>query len=48
MFFTPHLTPFPQVLSARTMAVGLASASLAAKGKDTLEQLEDTRVELAK
>merc|ERR1712176_1254357 len=35
-----------QVISARTAAVGLASASLAAKGKDTLEQLEDTGKEL--
>ena len=35
-----------EVISARTAAVGLASASLAAKGKDTLDQLEDTRAEL--
>eukprot|EP00092_Neocalanus_flemingeri_P001893 GFUD01002020.1.p1 GENE.GFUD01002020.1~~GFUD01002020.1.p1 ORF type:complete len:4147 (-),score=1483.97 GFUD01002020.1:293-12733(-) len=35
-----------EVISARTQAVGLASASLAAKGKDTLDQLEDTRQEL--
>ena len=35
-----------EVISARTAAVGLASASLAAKGRDTLEQLEDTRREL--
>ena len=34
------------MISARTAAVGLASASLAAKGKDTLDQLEDTRQEL--
>ena len=33
-------------MSAWTAAVGLASASLAAKGKDTLDQLEDTREEL--
>ena len=37
-----------EVISARTAAVGLASASLAAKGKDTLDQLEDTRNELRK
>ena len=37
-----------QVLAARTAAVGLASASLAARGKDTLDQLEDTRTELAR
>ena len=35
-----------EVIGARTAAVGLASASLAAKGKDTLDQLEDTRQEL--
>merc|ERR1712013_393843 len=35
-----------EIISARTQAVGLASASLAAKGRDTLEQLEDTRKEL--
>jgi len=35
-----------EIISARTQAVGLASASLAAKGKDTLDQLEDTRQEL--
>ena len=35
-----------EIISARTQAVGLASASLAAKGRDTLEQLEDTRNEL--
>ena len=39
---------FLQVLSARTAAVGLASASLAAKGRDTLDQLEDTRRELTR
>ena len=37
-----------QVLAARTAAVGLASASLAAMGKDTLDQLEDTRTELVR
>ena len=40
--------PVHQVLAARTAAVGLASASLAARGKDTLDQLEDTRTELAR
>ena len=35
-----------EIITARTQAVGLASASLAAKGKDTLNQLEDTRKEL--
>ena len=35
-----------EVISARKAAVGLVSASLAAKGKGTLDQLEDTRVEL--
>merc|ERR1712228_702370 len=37
-----------EIITARTAAVGLASASLAAKGKDTLDQLEDTRNELRK
>ena len=37
-----------QVLSARTMAVGLASSHLAARGADTLEQLDGVRQELAR
>jgi len=35
-----------EVIAARTQAVGLAAASVSAKGRNTLDQLEDTRAEL--